>query len=155
MLPVGVFRDAPVGEVADIATLLNLHAVQLHGQEDPEYVSALRQQLSDATEIWTAVNVGAGVPAARSADRTLFDNAGGGSGQSFDWTRIAGHPELARGIVAGGIGAHNVRAAQRLGAYAVDVGSSVDERPGVKSSEKIAALFQALRAGSKETVPCA
>jgi indole-3-glycerol phosphate synthase/phosphoribosylanthranilate isomerase len=151
--PVGVFRDAPVGAVADSATLLNLHAVQLHGEEDAGYLLALRGQLPPETEIWTAVSVGADVPMARSGDRTLFDNASGGSGQSFDWTRIAEHPDLARGILAGGIGAHNARTAQRLGPYAIDVGSSVDERPGLKSAERIAALFEALRPASKERVP--
>lgn len=154
--PVGVFRDAPVGTVADAASLLNLHAVQLHGSEDAGYLLALRGQLPPETEIWTAVSVGAADLAARSGDRTLFDNAGGGSGQAFDWERIADHPELARAILAGGIGAHNAREAQRLGAYALDVGSSVDETPGVKSPEKIAQLFGALRPQSKERVtPCA
>ena len=32
MLPVGVFRNAPMLVVADLAALLNLHAIQLHGQ---------------------------------------------------------------------------------------------------------------------------
>ena len=37
--------------------------------------------------------------------------------------------------------------AQCLGAYAIDVGSALDARPGEKSPEKIAALFDALAAG--------
>jgi indole-3-glycerol phosphate synthase/phosphoribosylanthranilate isomerase len=150
LLPVGVFRDAPVGSVADAAALLNLHAVQLHGAEDAGYLLALRGQLPPETEIWTAVSVGQEVPDGRSGDRTLFDNAGGGSGESFDWALLHGHPQLARGVVAGGVGVHNARAAQRLGAYAIDVGSSVDESPGIKSTEKIAALFEALRAPSRQ-----
>jgi indole-3-glycerol phosphate synthase/phosphoribosylanthranilate isomerase len=52
--------------------------------------------------------------------------------------------------VAGGIGAQNARAAAALGAYAIDVGSSVDLRPGRKSSEKIEALFDALRPASRQ-----
>jgi indole-3-glycerol phosphate synthase/phosphoribosylanthranilate isomerase len=63
---------------------------------------------------------------------------------------IAHHPELPRAIIAGGIGPHNARAAQTIGAYAIDVGSALDERPGRKSSEKIAALFEALRPPSRE-----
>ena len=63
---------------------------------------------------------------------------------------IESHPELSRAIVAGGIGAHNARVAMRLGAYAIDVGSAVDERPGRKSPEKIAALFDALRPKSRQ-----
>ena len=154
--PVGVFRDAPLGTVGDLATLLNLNAVQLHGGEEVEYVRALRRDLPSSCEIWTAISVGREPLASRGGDRLMFDNERGGSGRSFDWALVESHPELPRAIVAGGIGAHNARAAQRLGAYAIDVGSSVDERPGRKSPEKIAALFDALRPSSRRRLrPCA
>ena len=145
VLPVGVFRDAPVALVASAANDLNLHAVQLHGREDRDYVAALRPQLPAPCEIWTAVSVGSAPLADQGGDRMLFDNAAGGTGRMFDWLQIAGHPSLPQAIVAGGIGAHNARAAQRLGPYAIDIGSSVDAEPGRKSPEKVAALFDALR----------
>ena len=148
--PVGVFRDAPLKAVADIAESLDLHAIQLHGREDAEYVAALRDRFPQSREIWTAVSVGREPIAGRGADRLLFDNGAGGSGNMFDWMQIAGHPELHRAIVAGGISADSARAAQRLGAYAIDVGSSLDDAPGRKSSEKIAALFEALRPASRQ-----
>ncbi len=54
-------------------------------------------------------------------------------------------------VMAGGIGAgQRARVRGSLGAYAIDVGSAVDERPGRKSPEKIAALFDALRPVSRE-----
>lgn len=156
VLPVGVFRDAPIGLVADIAKDLGLHAVQLHGAEDGEYVRALRRGLPGACEIWTALGVGREPLADRGGDRPLFDNEGGGSGRTFDWALVRDHPQLARAVVAGGLGPHNARAAQRLGAYAIDVGSALDERPGRKSPEKIAALFDALRpSGRQELRACA
>ena len=150
MLPVGVFRDAPPGAVADVATLLNLHAVQLHGREDREYVRALRRELPEACEIWTALGVGREPLVSRGGDRLLFDNAEGGSGRPFDWAEIDGHAQLAQAVIAGGIGPHNARAARGLGAYAIDVGSGVDFRPGRKSPEKIATLFESLRHPSRE-----
>ena len=154
--PVGVFRDAPLGTLGDLATLLNLHAVQLHGGEDVEYVSALRRDLPSSCEIWTAISVGRAPLASRGGDRLMFDNEKGGSGRSFDWALVESHPELPRAILAGGIGPDNARAAQRLGAFAIDVGSSVDERPGRKSPEKIAALFDTLRPSSRRRLrPCA
>jgi indole-3-glycerol phosphate synthase/phosphoribosylanthranilate isomerase len=149
MRPVGIFRDAPLRIVSDIAALMNLHAVQLHGHEDVEYVHALRRELSDC-EIWTALSVGRAPLVSRGGDRLVFDNAEGGSGRTFDWQRVRHHPDLPRALVAGGIGPENVCAARSLGAYAVDVGSSVDLRPGRKSREKIAALFDALRAPSRQ-----
>jgi len=150
MLPVGIFRDAPLGTVADVATLMNLHAVQLHGHEGVDYVSALRRELPQSCEIWTALSVGREPPVSRGGDRLVFDNAHGGSGCMFDWSIIEGHPKLDRALVAGGLGPNNARAAQRLGAYAIDVGSSLDLRPGRKSPEKIEALFEALRPISRQ-----
>ena len=81
----------------------------------------------------------------RGGDRLVFDNAGGGSGCAFDWSLIADHPQLSSALVAGGIGAHNAQDAGRLGAYAIDVGSMLDARPGLKAPDKIAALFDCLR----------
>ena len=152
MLPVGVFRDAPLHAVADTAARLNLHAVQLHGREDAKYVGALRSVLPDGCEVWTALSVGRDPLTSRSGDRLVFDNGDGGSGQTFDWSLIGDHPELGNAVLAGGIHAGNARRAQSLGAYAIDVGSAVDERPGRKSHEKIAALFDALRPVSRERV---
>jgi indole-3-glycerol phosphate synthase/phosphoribosylanthranilate isomerase len=152
MLPVGVFRNAPVATVVEAAAAAKLHAIQLHGAEDPDHVAALRRALPGGCEIWTAVSVGRDPTADRGADRLLFDNGEGGSGRNFDWAVIERHPELPRALVAGGIGPHNARAARALGAYAIDVGSAVDERPGRKSPEKIAALFEVLRPHSRERV---
>jgi indole-3-glycerol phosphate synthase / phosphoribosylanthranilate isomerase len=149
MRPVGIFRDAPLRTVGDMATLLNLRAVQLHGHESIEYVRSLRRDLPPSCEIWTALSVGREPLESRGGDRLVFDNENGGSGRSFHWALVETHPELPSAIVAGGIGPHNVRAARRLGAFAIDIGSSVDSRPGRKSPDKIAALFEALRPASR------
>jgi indole-3-glycerol phosphate synthase/phosphoribosylanthranilate isomerase len=142
---VGVFRDAPIRDVVRLARHLKLFAVQLHGREDDEYVRTLRRSLSNDCEVWTAVSVCGGTLAERTGDRLLFDNAEGGTGRSFDWAAIKGHPQLESALIAGGIGPHNARSAQRLGAFAIDVGSAMDREPGLKSAEKIAALFDSLR----------
>ena len=150
VLPVGVFRNASVGILADMATLLNLHAVQLHGGEDSDYVRKLRRELPPACEIWTAHSVCSEPPESLGGDRILFDNGQGGSGRTFDWALAKKHPDFARGILAGGIGPENAVAARLLGPYAIDVGSSVDLKPGVKSPERIAALFEALRPSCRQ-----
>ncbi|MDQ3246599.1 MAG: bifunctional indole-3-glycerol-phosphate synthase TrpC/phosphoribosylanthranilate isomerase TrpF [Pseudomonadota bacterium] len=152
MLPVGVFRDAPVAVVADIATLLNLHAVQLHGQEDVAYSQTLRRQLPRECEVWTAVSVGRDHLSRAGGDRLLFDNGDGGTGRSFDWRMVGHHPALGTSLVAGGIGPGNARAARMLGAYAIDCGSALDAAPGAKSPEKIRALFDALRADGRQGI---
>ena len=129
MAPVGVFRDAPLSVVTDIATLLNLQSVQLHGNEDVEYVRALKRQLPSDCEVWTAVSVDGDTSAKRGGDRTLFDNGSGGTGLTFDWEAVRRHPDLPRALVAGGIGPHNATAASQLGAFAIDVGSALDVMP--------------------------
>jgi len=82
----------------------------------------------------------------------LFDNGDGGSGRAFDWSRVRDHPELNRSIIAGGIGPDNAGQAASLGAYAIDVGSAVDRIPGTKSTERMRALFDALRTPSREDI---
>ena len=145
MLPVGIFRDAPETHVADIAAALDLAAVQLHGREDAGYIASLRSRLPARCELWAAVSVGRDAVARRGADRLLFDNGDGGTGRAFDWSLVRGHPALASGLVAGGIGPANARAAVALGAFVIDVGSAVESAPGVKSAARIGALFEALR----------
>ena len=149
--PVGIFRNAPAEQVVEAALLLGLAAVQLHGNEDEGNVHTLKDRLPPRCEIWKAMQVGRSVTGRfDAADRLLFDSGPGGTGKTFDWTLVRDHATLAEAVVAGGIGPHNARAAQRLGAYAIDVGSAIDEIPGRKSANKIAALFDALRAVSRD-----
>jgi indole-3-glycerol phosphate synthase/phosphoribosylanthranilate isomerase len=156
---VGVFRDAPSAEVVWAADRLALAAVQLHGDEDEAYVGELRERLPDDCEIWTAVPVAedAAIPD-RLGDRPIFDTAvdgrSGGSGRTFDWTRLAGHPGLERALIAGGIAPANVAEAAQVGAWALDVNSGVEDGPGRKSPEKLGQLFEALRPRVREETSC-
>jgi indole-3-glycerol phosphate synthase/phosphoribosylanthranilate isomerase len=145
-----VFRDASVEQVSEAVRRLNLHAVQLHGSEDQAYRQQLRDELPAGTEIWQAVDAQDSTEDHADADRLLFDNGAGGTGESFEWSLIQDHPALSNGLIAGGLGVGNVRAAANLGCHAIDVGSSVDEAPGLKSAEKIAALFDALRTPTRQ-----
>ena len=150
MLPVGVFRDEPLAALAAVATDLKLHAVQLHGREDSDYIRLLRRALPASCEIWRALSVGREPLVSRGEDRLVFDNAHGGSGRCFNWGAIAHHPKLPRALLAGGIGPHNANAAAATRAYAIDIGSALDERPGLKSPAKIEALFESLRSASRQ-----
>ncbi|MEO5611403.1 MAG: bifunctional indole-3-glycerol-phosphate synthase TrpC/phosphoribosylanthranilate isomerase TrpF [Sphingomicrobium sp.] len=153
--PVGIFCNAPAADVAQAATQLSLHAVQLHGQEDGDYVAALRRILPHGCEIWGAVDPRHSLNR-DGVDRLLFDHGSGGSGRTFDWRLVKDHPDLQRALLAGGIGPNNAREAARLGAYALDVGSAVEQSPGIKSPARIAALFETLRpAARREFAQCA
>jgi indole-3-glycerol phosphate synthase/phosphoribosylanthranilate isomerase len=155
---VGVFKDQPHTEVVDMARSLGLRAVQLHGGETG--LDWLKAELPDDCEIWAVSGVDETVePIRPTADRTLFDTRrggrSGGSGKSFDWGLIAARPDLPAAFLAGGIGPANARAAQRVGAFGIDVGSGVEQAPGHKNPAKIAALFNALRPRSRSDFPCA
>ncbi|MCA1750056.1 MAG: N-(5'-phosphoribosyl)anthranilate isomerase [Sphingomonadales bacterium] len=147
--PVIVSRDRAMARVAGLAAEAGAH-VQLHGGEDGVYIAQLRKQLPAQAEIWAAIPVSDQVGEAREgSDRSLFDTSvggrSGGTGRSFDWSLVAGRPELADGLLAGGIGPANARRAAATGAFALDVGSSVESRPGRKDPAKVAALLEALR----------
>jgi len=150
--PVGVFRDVALAEVACAAREANLHAVQLHGDYGAADIRALRKSLPDNCKIWTALSVGRDKLTPRGGDRLLFDNGDGGTGRGFDWSLIENHRDLPRALVAGGIGANNAKEAQQLGAYAIDLCSSVEERPGLKSVKEVVAFFEALRPTARERV---
>lgn len=152
----GVFANAPIADVAAIVREVRLDVVQLHGTESSSDVVELGRVLPDNVEIWTASSVSGSIPPCRGGDRTLFDHGRGGSGRTFDWSLLDGHASLHRAVIAGGIDVGNAASARALGGYAIDVGSSLDDRPGIKSPDKIAALFDALRSDSRrEQTRCA
>ncbi|WP_336279971.1 bifunctional indole-3-glycerol-phosphate synthase TrpC/phosphoribosylanthranilate isomerase TrpF [Cronobacter dublinensis] len=144
---VGVFRDAPLDDVAAKAQQLTLSAVQLHGDEDQTYISALRASLPAATAIWKAQSVSHALPARnlQYVDRYVLDNGQGGSGVQFDWSLLEGQ-SLNDVMLAGGLGADNCVQAAQLGCAGLDFNSGVESAPGIKDSDKLAAVFRTLRA---------
>ena len=156
---VGVFVDAPLERVATTARALGLAAVQLHGDEPPAFVARLRPELPPGCEIWRAVRVRDAIPplAATGADRLLLDTwrdgRVGGTGERFDWSLLADHPDRASLVLAGGLTPANAAEADRLGVWALDVNSGVEDAPGVKSAAKLAAFFGALRGVGRRARP--
>lgn len=144
---VGVFRDAPVAEVAARAEKLALCAVQLHGREDQAYIDALRALLPAQTQIWKALSVGSTLPPRnlQQVDKYVLDNGQGGSGQRFDWSLLEGE-QLDNVLLAGGLGADNSVQAAKAGCAGLDFNSGVESEPGIKDAGKLASVFRTLRA---------
>ena len=131
MLPVGVFRDAPLRAVADIATQLGLARGSVAWARKTPTMSALCAASCHAIAKSGPRSASAASRFPRAAaSGCCSTTATAAPGERFDWSLVAGHPELPRAVVAGGIGPRNARAARRLGAYAIDVGSPVDAAPG-------------------------
>ncbi len=144
---VGVFRDAPIDDIAAKAASLGLSAVQLHGSEDQAYIDALRAVLPVQTQIWKALSVRNTLPSRnlQQVDKYVFDNGQGGSGNSFDWSLLAGEP-LDNVLLAGGLSADNCVQAAKTGCAGLDFNSGVESEPGIKDASKLASVFRTLRA---------
>jgi len=83
--------------------------------------------------------------------RILFEGPVSGSGQTTDWDAAAELSTRAQLILAGGLDPGNVgNAVRRVRPFGVDVSSGVEERPGIKSSEKIEKFVAAARLAALE-----
>lgn len=144
---VGVFADQAPEEVAATAGALDLAAVQLHGSESAATVAQLRALLPGGCAVWKALAVTDRVPrrAETGADRVLLDARSPGSGRPFDWSVLAGYPELGEVVLAGGLRAENAAAAAALGSYALDVSTGVEASPGEKDPDRLRTFLQARR----------
>ena len=136
---VGVFVDQPVETVASDAALVGLDVIQLHGHEDDEYISRLRESFHG--KIWKAFIMEARECA---ADEILLDS-GYGSGETFDWSFINVNRRF---ILAGGLTPENLtKAIETLHPWCVDLSSGV-ETDKVKDRDKIFAAVAAVRKGT-------
>jgi indole-3-glycerol phosphate synthase/phosphoribosylanthranilate isomerase len=144
---VGVFRDAPVSDVAAKVNSLALAAVQLHGSEDQAYIDTLRAALPEKVQIWKALSVKDSLPARNLShvDKYVLDNGQGGSGQRFDWSLLHGQ-DVSNVLLAGGLAPDNCVEAAKSGCAGLDFNSGVESEPGIKDASKLASVFQTLRA---------
>lgn len=145
---VGVFQNEEVGFILKTVSELGLKAVQLHGQEDQQFVDDLKAQLPESVEIWKAYGVTDSLPTllGRNIDRHLLDtkigSQTGGTGLVFDWSLI-GDPS--RVMLAGGITPFNAQKASQQGCLGLDLNSGVESSPGKKDQTKLNQAFAAIR----------
>ena len=146
---VGVFVNQPVDEIARVAALAGIATIQLHGDEPPQYATALEWP------VWRAMSLADvnGTLEAWPLDTTILLDAHdpvrrGGTGQPIDWAHAADVARLRRVVLAGGLTPENVQQAiARVRPFGVDVSSGVEEAPGVKNLDKVALFLERARAG--------
>ena len=146
---VGVFRNQTVETIRGYVEMLNLKAVQLHGDESESFIKKLRP-LIPGCQIWKAISVTNELPSLEySADRLLLDTKvgeqSGGTGKTFDWSLIASL-DKSKLMLAGGLTPDNVPEAIQIGCQGLDLNSGVENAPGQKDSAKINRAFTAIRA---------
>lgn len=151
ILVVGVFVDENQAHITRLVRDEIIQVVQLHGQEDDEYIKTLRNEI--AVPIIKAFSVANREDVQRAcqsrADYILLDNGKGGTGTSFDWSIIQ---DIARPFfLAGGLTPENVVEALQLQPYALDVSSGI-ETDGVKDKAKIQQFMTRIRAALQEEI---
>jgi len=152
--PVGVFVNQPLDYVNGVASLVRLGVVQLHGDETPQFASAVTRPVMKAvsigsadTRLWPA------------RVRLLLDVhdplARGGTGRTIDWAAAAELASQRKVVLAGGLKPENVAdAVARVRPYGIDVSSGVERSPGIKDHQRLRALFEAVHdAGHITTRP--
>jgi phosphoribosylanthranilate isomerase len=152
--PVGVFVNQPLDYVNGVASLVRLGVVQLHGDETPQFASAVTRPVMKAvsigsadTRLWPA------------RVRLLLDVhdplARGGTGRTIDWAAAAELASQRQVVLAGGLKPENVAdAVARVRPYGIDVSSGVERSPGIKDHQRLRALFEAVHdAGHITTRP--
>lgn len=133
---VGVFVDAPIEQIYRLVKAKTVQLVQLHGNEDEDYITALNESCNVPVIKAFSVQTKADIEKAResSVSWVLLDNGKGGTGERFPWELI---PSLKRPFfLAGGLSPENVREAATYRPYALDVSSGV-ETNGKKDKDKI------------------
>jgi phosphoribosylanthranilate isomerase len=153
----GVFLNAPLDEVVELADLCSLTMIQLHGDEGPSYCAELGHRTGLKVIKAARVRDRASVQALRAfrvgVDYHLLDayseTAHGGTGTTFSWelakARGAGPPL----ILSGGITPDNAgEAIASVRPFAVDSASGTEASPGVKDPAKLTALMRAVEQAS-------
>jgi phosphoribosylanthranilate isomerase len=153
---VGLFVDPDEALLDERLATDAIDMLQLHGEETPERVAALKsrtgKQVMKVVKVARPEDVERGITAyAGVADRLMFDTANGilpgGNAKAFDWTILAGRKIPMPWLLAGGLTPGNVAEAVRVtGARAVDVSSGVEKSRGVKSVELIRAFLDRVKA---------
>jgi phosphoribosylanthranilate isomerase len=153
--------DAGDAALAAAIDALAPDILQLHGNETPERIAALKARFG--LPVMKAIGIGSPDDVARIAayaeiaDLLLLDSRPrdavlpGGGGVAFDWSLLSGVNLRKPWLLAGGLEPGNVGAAlAATRAKGVDVSSGVESRPGVKDLAKIAAFVAKARAAAEK-----
>ena len=145
ILKIGVFVNESLEKICETAEIVKLDAIQLHGEETPEFAKKLKAKTN--LEIIKAFRVSESFKPEDvlryETDAVLLDayspQEHGGTGEVFDW-------EIAKKVqaifpkmyLAGGLSASNVvEAIKNIKPFAVDACSSIEKIKGIKNSEKL------------------
>ncbi len=143
---VGLFVNAKIDLIERITLDLGLDVIQLHGNEDIEFIKKIKvltnRKIIKAIPVKTVEDVKISEEFKNFCDMILFDTKTndqfGGTGTSFDWKLLKNFKTSKKWMVAGGLNINNIREAlQTTRPDIVDISSGVEKKRGVKCEEKI------------------
>jgi len=149
ILTVGVFVNEESPEaVRAIANRSGVKAVQLHGDESPDYCRALNSVIKTF-----AVSANFDIKQLESyeVDAVMLDTKDnrlrGGTGRVFDWSIAQQVSQLIPKLyLAGGLSPENIiEAIEMVQPYAVDACSSLEDKPGIKNHERMRVFVNEVR----------
>ena len=156
---VGVFVNETVEKISEISEKAKLNFIQLHGDEDEEFVKKLRLSLSKNIKIIKVIRIGNQSfdelqktinQQPSTVNYLLFDTdskAFGGTGKTFDW-QILNEIEIPIPyFLSGGISLENIHQLSTINQQplALDINSKFETEPGSKDLEKIKNFTQIVK----------
>ena len=159
---VGVFVDEEILQVIYLAHKHSLDVIQLHGNEDKEYVVRLQAHLVmyyPDVLVWKAFGVDDDFDFNQlsifqnKVDAFLFDTKGkekGGNGYTFNWEILKDYTLKKPFILSGGIGLEEIVSLIELlktdlPIHAIDVNSKFEIEPGMKNVSALEEFIEILK----------
>lgn len=160
----GVFVNASEEEILKKLEKFQLLALQLHGEESPEFCAQLKEKISEEIELIKVFSVGDEFnfdclqPYEGIVDYFLFDTKGknkGGNGIRFNWEVLENYPSETPFFLSGGIGPGDENKVKELYQafqkrqkehlfYGIDVNSKFETAPAVKDSRLLKTFKEGL-----------
>ncbi len=143
---VGLFVDASPELILRASQHLDL--LQFHGEETPAFCAGFERPWIKALRMRDELDLHDAAEAYAGAQALLLDayrpGVPGGTGETFDWSRIPASLEKPV-ILAGGLTADNVAGAiEQVCPFAVDVSGGVETEPGCKDARLLSAFAAAV-----------
>ena len=146
---VGLFVDESAAQVRAVLEQVALDLLQFHGDESPHDCAQFGLPWLKAIRMREGVDLAREAERYRGAAGLLLDayrlGTPGGTGESFEWSRVPQDLNLAI-VLAGGLTSANVgEAIATARPFAVDLSGGVESTKGIKDAVKMAALVDAVR----------
>lgn len=145
---VGLFVNEEADFINEVAELVGLDVVQLHGEETPEFCQRIRRPVLKAIHMRAGSDLGKLRAYRETAWRVLLDTptpGWGGSGETHDWELARSAALEQRAFLAGGLHPANVaEAIAQVRPWGVDVSSGVETAKS-KDEAKIRAFIEQVR----------